>query len=290
MAADSESTVRGRDLGGAIRLAMESAEINGKRLAELLDWSETKVSRILTGHMSPLETEVAAILAMCGVVGGRRDSLLDLCRTQALSNWSTDRDAVFKHQQGASKIIEFHNSLIPSLLQIEHYARLLIFRMVNMEECQIESWLAMQMRSQTVLDRPGPKRSTFTFFVHQLALELPLGGNEVMSSQLHHVLRMAVRRHVSIRIVPSAIGAYPGSCGPFRFIDYPDFQPIVYVEDEVEGHFLEERDKVTAYQRLIAALSAVSLDATESIRLIREKAECYDNTRLNAAEAHHSDG
>lgn len=275
MPSDSESTVRGRELGNAIRLAIERAKLTGKRTAELLDWSESKVSRILTGHLPPSEVEVAALLALCGVVGERRDHLLDLCRDQALYNWSTDRLAVAKHQQAALRLTEFHNSLVPPLLQIEGYARSVASRMVNLEGDDIESWTDMRQRARAVFERVTPKAPPCFFFMHQIALDLPVGSHEIMSEQLHYMLQIGVRRNVTIRLISTSMGAYHGSCGPFSYMEFSDFRPVVYVEDEVDGHFIEEPTKVANYQRLIAALSAICLDKDESATIILAKAESY---------------
>ena len=55
-------------------MAMEQAELNGKRLADLLDWSESRVSRLLTGRRGGTGVEVAQILAVCGVTGGNANT------------------------------------------------------------------------------------------------------------------------------------------------------------------------------------------------------------------------
>lgn len=275
MMSDGESTVRGRELGDAVRVAMERTDLTGKRLSELLAWSESKISRIVTGHVVPSEMELAALLALCGVVGKQRDSLLDLRKDQALSNWSAEPSAVVKHQQSASKITEFHNSLVPPLLQAEGYSRSVACRMVNIADDDIDSWIATRQQARAVLDRLRPKPPICTFFIHQLALELPVGGPEVMSTQLHHILRIGARRNIAVRVIPTALGAYPSTCGPFCFMDFSAFPPVAYVEDEAEGHFLEGSVKIATYQRLIAALSVTSLSPAESMTVMREKATAY---------------
>ena len=45
--AEERSTVRTRELGYALRSAMEQAGLSGKQTATLLDWSESRVSRFL---------------------------------------------------------------------------------------------------------------------------------------------------------------------------------------------------------------------------------------------------
>ena len=81
------STIRSRELGDALRLAMEGAGLNGKRTAQILGWSESKVSRLLTGQIKLSELDVSAFLAICGVKGDRRARLLRLTREQDTLGW-----------------------------------------------------------------------------------------------------------------------------------------------------------------------------------------------------------
>jgi predicted XRE-type DNA-binding protein len=83
--AEKRSTVRSRQLGYALRSAMERAGLTGKRTANLLDWSESRVSRFLTGKLAATEVEVSAMAAVFGVTGAERDRLLHLTRAQTLT-------------------------------------------------------------------------------------------------------------------------------------------------------------------------------------------------------------
>ncbi len=68
---EERSTVRSRQLGDALRAAMRSVKLNGKSTAELLGWSESRVSRLITGKLGATEVEVRTA---CPVRGCR-------CRT-----------------------------------------------------------------------------------------------------------------------------------------------------------------------------------------------------------------
>ena len=59
---------------------MERANLSGKRAAHVLGWSETKVSRMLTGRQVFKDTDVSALLALCSVTGDEKERLLELAR------------------------------------------------------------------------------------------------------------------------------------------------------------------------------------------------------------------
>ncbi|MGH4022264.1 MAG: helix-turn-helix domain-containing protein, partial [Pseudonocardiaceae bacterium] len=66
---DREPTIRSRELGEGLRRAMEHAGLNGRRAAQLLGWSPSWVSRLLSGKRGGNEVDVSAFLAVCRVTG-----------------------------------------------------------------------------------------------------------------------------------------------------------------------------------------------------------------------------
>lgn len=274
---DGRSTVRSRELGNALRLAMERSNFSGKRLAELLGWSESRISRFLTGRLGATEVEVSAMLALLGVIGDQRDQLLQLTREQGQLGWSRAEQAraLAEHQRKAVRIADFHAAFVPFLLQTENYARSVVSRMVNVPFDSIEQHVSERMADQVVFTRGQPPYCVF--YIHELALHLPIGGYEVMSEQLHHLLRMAVRSYVNIRVIPAAVGAHAGLAGSCCLMEFADFDPVVYLDEEIAGHFMEEPEEIAAYQKVFAALSAIALDQTTSKDLIAALAsEHYD--------------
>jgi hypothetical protein len=79
---DHVTTVRSRELGQTLQRAMEDSGHNGSEMASLLGWSPSKMSRLLSGKRLASLVDIAAMLAMCRVVGRRRDEILELARTR----------------------------------------------------------------------------------------------------------------------------------------------------------------------------------------------------------------
>lgn len=77
---EREPTVRSRELGLALFRATAAQGLKRIELAERLGWSHTKISRIFNGKRGVMPEDVAAILAICGVTGPKRDELLTLTR------------------------------------------------------------------------------------------------------------------------------------------------------------------------------------------------------------------
>ncbi|HEV7973804.1 DUF5753 domain-containing protein, partial [Amycolatopsis sp.] len=180
------------------------------------------------------------------------------------------------HETQAIGIRNFQLALVPGLLQTEDYARAVISRSVNVPSKQVEVRVHTRMLRQEIFNRyPRPD---FTYFLHESALRLPVGGSEVMSEQLHHLLRMAIRPNLELRIVPCSAGAHAGTAGPFTLMEFPRFTPVIYLEGEMSSVFLEQTTEVAAYRRILASLADTALGPEESKQLLVTQArELYSD-------------
>jgi hypothetical protein len=257
---------------------MERAGLNGRRTATLLDWSESKVSRLLTGQISVTEIDISAFMAVVGVKGRERTRLLKLAREQDTPGWLQQHGSnvpeqlktLIDHESKATEVLAFEPIRVPGLLQTGDYARNLIERVVNVPPNEVLDRVAARLRRRNMFSRLS--RPQFTFFVHEFVLRLPVGGREVMSDQLHELLRMGVRSYVNIRVVPAAFGAHAGTAGACRLMRFEDFKPVAYVEEETAGHFLEEPAEIAAYENIFSALADCALDEGQSRDRIAELA------------------
>src|SRR5260370_1131869 len=82
---------------------------------------------------------------------------------------------------------------------------------------------------RTLLSKPDAP--TLTAIMDEAVLRRPIGGGSVMREQLEQLLRP--RAHVTVRVVPFTVGAFPGLEGGFTLLDFPDqttFPTEVYAE------------------------------------------------------------
>ena len=269
MAEVIKSTMRSRALGDEIRIVMERANITGKRLAGRLGWSETRVSRILTGMSPASDLDTASILALCGVTGERRETLLKLAGLESLYHWETPRNALAGQMHNVARITELQESMIPNLLQIPDYTRSILSRTTNFSSEEMDSWITKTERGQSVCN--NSKGPSCAFFVHERVLHLPVGNRAVMSQQLGRLLTVGARRNVSIRVVPAEFGAYPGMGNPFCLLEFAGgLMPATYNEDEDTGHFNEEPARIECIKQVIYGLGAIAYGVEQSRDAIQQ--------------------
>ena len=143
--------------------------------------------------------------------------------------------------------------LIPGLLQTEGYARAVIGSIASVPADEVADRVEARVARQLLFsDQPRPN---FVFYIDEFVLWRPIGGNAVMSDQLHKLLRMSVRDDVSIRIVPRTVGAHAGLTGSFVLLSSSDYLPVVFLEGETSGAFLEKRESIQAYRDVLSELA-----------------------------------
>ncbi|MGH3872912.1 MAG: helix-turn-helix domain-containing protein [Pseudonocardiaceae bacterium] len=271
---DRAPTIRSRELGEGLHRAMRQAKLDQKGAARLLGWSQSRVSRLLSGKRGGSEVDVSAFLAIVQVTGDERDRLLGICREQNIPGWLQQHGerlpqqlrTLIDHENKALTIDAFEPTGVPGLLQTTDYARALIREMRMIPADEIEDRVAARLGRQSLFGRERPAR--FTFFIHEFVLRLPVGGPAVMAEQLEHLLRKATRPYLTLRVVPAGLGGYAAATGSFTLMEFAEFRPVAYLESETASLFLEKPEEIAAYRRILGLLAKTALSKGESAELI----------------------
>lgn len=266
---DLEPTVKSRELGRALARAAAAKGLNGRQIALLLKWSPSRISRLYSGKRGARLVDIAAFLAIVGITGPKRDELLDLAKdAYDLGWWQQFGDrlperhlTLAAHEDVAVAMTDFQNVLVPGLLQTESYMRALMTSSPIIPDEEIEERVEMRLKRQEIFDRDDP--ATFQFFLDEYVLSRTGFGRQIMSDQVHHLLRMAVRPRVGIRVIPDAAGIH-GGWYPFKLMDFPENNPVVFLENMTCTVFQERQDTIESYRRIAADLDRVALDEGQS--------------------------
>jgi transcriptional regulator with XRE-family HTH domain len=271
---DREPTVRSRELGEGLREAMKYAGFNQQQLADELGWTQSRVSRLLSGKRGGSTSDVIAFCAVCHYHGAKRDRLLELALDRDRRGWHQQHGArlpkqlrtLMDHENKALRIDSFQAILMPGLLQTGDYARGIMASSANLPAEEVDERVSLRLSRRELLSRHNAPQ--FTYFVHESVLRTPVGGAIVMSDQLHSLLRDSVRPNVTVRVVPAALGAHAGVAGSFTILDVRDFKPVVYLDSETSCLFLEAPIEIDAYRNIVAVLRGTALDEGQSRELI----------------------
>jgi transcriptional regulator with XRE-family HTH domain len=268
--AERMGAAQARELGDELRQYREMAGITCHMLAARLGWSVSTVSRIENGLTRVSEIDVVRFAAHCGVRPDDMDSLLAMCRDRgAPGYWMTSRLSTLVLQENLAESSASYDPLVvPGLLQTEDYAATLIGT-EGLEPDLARHWVHVRMERQRVLhSRP------YSFFVHEQALRLPVGNPSVMNEQLLKLVLLAEQPHLTIRVVPAALGARSMLGGPFVVLYYSSHDPLVYLDSP--GIYLEGSAHVAKYENKLTRLSDVAQSKEESREWLAALASDFD--------------
>jgi transcriptional regulator with XRE-family HTH domain len=279
------STARRRELGAELRRIREASGLNGVDMAGRLGWDPSMLSRAETGKRGITEIEIASYTGLCGLAGDRLTELLRLAdepddyRVKPHGGLPDELRTLIFHEQTASHMENFEPIFIPGLTQTEGYAREL-FRDLGREGQVVEDAVRNRMNRRSILTRPDP--ALCSFYVHEQALRMLVGGPQVMYEQMLHLLFLTNRPQCSIRVVPVSAGAGGMATGPFVIFNYREGAPVVYVEQQTTCDFLESRKDLVGYRSALNRVASVALDEARSRQLIASLASDYE--RRGAAD------
>ncbi|SER77662.1 hypothetical protein SAMN05216188_115133 [Lentzea xinjiangensis] len=268
-----DSTARGRELGTGIRSAVEATGLSARVIAEMLDWHESKLSNVINGRGGATLLEVALLLGLCRVSPAEQRHLLSLYPVIDQKGWWQEHGrcspilprTAIENLKIAKVLVGWQTHMVPLLLQTVDYMSAVLSASPTVPTDELQDRVQAQLAMQDELWR---NRVECTFYLHESALHLKVGGAEVHAGQLFHLLLMASWSNIDVRVVPTALGAHAGLSGPFTSLTFENYAPLVWVETDNSSLFVEGKEAIAGYDSIIGLLDETSLDATESKALL----------------------
>ena len=276
----SRPSVRRRRLSEELRRYRIAAGMTLDGAAAATEWSVGKVSNIETGvRLRPSVVEVRALLDVYEVTDSqRREALFALTRQAGKKGWWTKYSDVFPDEfpvleSDATAISTYEPMIIPGLLQTPGYVELLT-RSGNLVRDPVDILRVVDARRRRQEILTGEDRPDLWAVVDAGAIERLRGTPEVCREQVGHLADMADNGDgITVQVVPFSAGIHAGAKGSFVLMDFAAADPVVYLEMDQDGLFLEEPDEVTRYRNLFNHLVSRSLNVDESLTYLREIAK-----------------
>jgi len=286
MAGDRPSpVVQRRRLRTELRKARQDVGLTQEQVADAMDWSMSKMIRIEAGTVGISTTDLKALLDHYQLDDPELTSqLVALARAaRERSWWSVYRDLappgllqLIGYEAASFIIRNFETLVVPGLLQTEDYARAVVESLEEGATAQrVNTLVEIRMRRQEQLDRDDPP--LLFFILDEAVVRRLIGGRNVMRRQIHYLIEMAARPHVTIEIVPFNAGTHPGLRGPFVIVEFPDpgDDDVLYLEtrgDLIRGGISEEGE-ASAYREVFEQLRRVSLGPDGSVEFLSQLAD-----------------
>lgn len=267
-------TLRRRQLGQELRRLREAAGTTIDQVAERMECSASKVSRIETGQSGVSSREIRKILAAYGVDGPKGEELAEMAREAKQRGWwqlygTVLTGAYVGLEAAATQLRSFEPLVVPGLLQTEEYARVLVLAgWPGASTEEVEQRVRVRMKRQSLIYQDDPLR--LSIVLDEAALRRPVGGIDVMRRQLERLLQAAELPHITLQVLPLAAGAHGGMDGAFTILlfDEPANQNLVFAANGAGGLFLEKDEELDRYAGIFDGLRNDALSPPQSARMI----------------------
>jgi transcriptional regulator with XRE-family HTH domain len=271
-------TGRRRRLGAELRRLREEAGLTIDRVAEALECSQSKVSRIETGQVSATPRDVRDMLELYRVDDDRREALVRVAREARQRGWwqkfvdVPDGVPAYVGLETAATSIDIYMSLIvPALLQTADYAKAVIGAVrPDLPPAELDRRVELRLRRQALLDQERPP--ALRVLLDDTVVWRPVGGPEVMATQRRRLLEDAQRPSVTLQILPLEAGAHAGIDGPFTLFGFPaPERDVVALDSAADALYLESPEDLRRYRRVFERLLPAALTPEASVALIARR-------------------
>ena len=279
MPARSSPTVKRRRLAAELRRQREAAHLTIDDVAEQLEWSTAKISRIENARVSVLPRDVKFLLKTYGVDEQAEswDLLLSLARESRQKGWWQQYgEAVpdwFEVYVGleaeAATIFAYDAEFVPGILQTEDYAWAIHqAQLIGASNGEIDRLVKVRMARQEILT--SSDAPTLWLILNEAVIRRLVGNGTIMQEQLERLIEASRLPNLTLQIIPFNAGAHAAMDGSFSLLGFPEPNDpkIVYIEYHTGALYLEKQPEVERYRLMFDHLRASALPVEASRALM----------------------
>ena len=264
-----------------MRRLREEAGLTIEQVAERLECSDSKISRIENAQVRATTRDARDMLELYGVREELRGELIQIARDARKKGWwHTYADlpivALAGFEAATHSMSMYSPLVVPGLLQTEDYARAVFSALrPDLPNEEIERRVRFRMDRQSILIEEDPPE--LWIVLDESALRRAIGGTLTMRSQLDHLIELADFPKITLQLLPFKAGAHAGLDGQFMVIRFPEIgdPDVVYLEHPTADLYLEEPENIHRFTLLFDHLKASALNPTDSVASISEMAKDF---------------
>lgn len=282
----SSPTVWRRWLAFELRRLREQRGLAQREVGKACGWSGARLSYVENAQQNVVEDDLAKLLPLYGVPENEWDTFRQAAaRSREKGFWERYDDRVVPDyvslfiglEQGAASIRSVDPVLVPGLLQTPEYtAALLRSDVIPRTEQQIARMVEIRQARQAILSR-AEDPVELSVVLEESVLRRPAGGPKAMADQIDHLIDMAGRANVTIRVMPLDRGVMAAMSEAYRILSFsldPD-QGVVFIEYRDGAVYLDDAPAVDAHRLAFEHLSNLALGPEPSLALMRALSEEY---------------
>lgn len=283
MASNVNPTVRRRRLGQELRRLRELRNMTAEEVADRLLVSQSKISRLENGRRSISQRDVRDLCNVYEVEDHRIvDSLMHMARDSRQQGWwhafgDIPYSVYIGLETDAASLRVYEPQVVPGLLQTRGYAEAVCEgALPEASPDDIDKRVEVRMRRQDrITDAKSPLR--LWAVLDESALRREVGGRQTMVEQLERLNEVSQLPHVTVQVMPFAMGAHPGVNGQYAILEFPDASDssVVYLEGVTSDLYLEKTPDVQSYSVMYEHLRAEALNPDQTREFVENVAKDY---------------
>lgn len=174
-----------------------------------------------------------------------------------------------EYEDRATAISDWEQRGVPGLLQTEAYARAVVRACrPYMSPEALERDVQARLERQDILARDRPPK--LWVIVAEGVLRQLVGGREVMTGQLDHLMRMSESSQAVIQVLPFSAADAPGVDGPAALFEFEGQPPVAYLEGWHAGQVIEDPKEVANIATALSMIKGCALSPGDSRQLIAQ--------------------
>lgn len=130
--------------------------------------------------------------------------------------------------------------IAPGEVQTERYMRAVFGTLPDLTADEIDRRVTGRLTRQEVVHRADPRPPHGWALVDEAALRRPAGDVDVMYRQCMHALEISRLPHVSLAVIPCAVGAHIGLSGACDIVERDGVPRVVNLDDLADGRVSED--------------------------------------------------
>jgi transcriptional regulator with XRE-family HTH domain len=269
-------TTRRLQLGIELRELRDAAGLSREQAAAAIKCSKSRIAQIELGRNVVSYSELKVLLRDYYDADQETLDALEELREEASKRgwWSTyglpDRLAGYVGlESDASAVCTVELESIPGLLQTERYMRRVFTVDGRLSAKEVDKRVAVRLQRQARLTGMNPLQ--LTAVVSEAAL-VRCARDEAADDQLAHLIEVAQRPTVELRVLPFDLGLHVAMAGSFSLLSFPVglLPDAAYQEYVVGGHVIDDQSVVSQLATLFSELRGQALDPNESLTMIAQ--------------------
>jgi transcriptional regulator with XRE-family HTH domain len=264
-----------------LRRIRERAQITIDVVAERMECSSSKVSRIETGHIGASPRDVRDMLTIYGAEDAQIEELVQVAREAKQKGWWHLYGAVLTGayvglEAAAERIRAYEAQLVPGLLQTPEYARHVIrAARPDITADELDRRIQVRIQRQNLLHTEDNPPLDFWAILDEAVFHRMVGDPSVMREQIAKLLMSADLPNVTLQVLPFEAGAHAGMDGTFAILEYEELvdPDVVFAENAAGGLFLEKDDELDRYRFIFDHLRASALSPDQTRAMLAARAE-----------------